>query len=97
MKLDIRLPDGTTKQVKAHRVLKNTYPTLELYIHIANTVEGKAYNISDYNGMSIGSRAYGDIFTLIVYVKSLIDKHSEEIVYKICKEIKIERNWFYDK
>jgi len=88
MKLDIRLPDGTTKQVKAHRILKNTYPSLELYAHYsdASNDDSKFYNISVISGYALADRAYVNLRLQTDYVKKIIDTHGEAEVLKRAKQ-----------
>lgn len=68
------MQSGKTIEVKAHRVLKNTFPGLNLYVHYSGKyVEGKSkikrYSISSENGIAAFPYSYFYLEELIQDVK----------------------------
>lgn len=92
MILYIRLKGCRALPVKAHRVLAERYPKLELYAHFGvkegeKQYQKNTYCISDKNGLAIAKFNYFTLKDVIKHVIERIDLHGEDTValkVKLC-------------
>jgi hypothetical protein len=91
MILNIKLKGGMALPVKAHRVLSERYPKLELYAHFGVNEGEKQYQkntycISDKNGLAIAKFNYFTLKDVIKHVIERIDFHGED---KVALQVKL--------
>lgn len=89
--LNIRLKGGNILPVKAHRILKDKYPSIELFVHYGVKEGGKRYQkgyycVSDKNGLAVSTYNYSWLKEAIEDVIKKIDFHGEEKVAAKVKE-----------
>ena len=95
MKLDIRLKDGATKEVRARRILVNDFPKLELYIHKSPIENEKGeidfremiWSVSTKEGIAITSGGYGYLRRTVSFVRETIYMCGQEKVLKRQQEV----------
>ncbi len=90
MILKLRLKDGSTLPVRAHRILAKKFPLIKLYVHYG-VIEGDnhyskgIYSISDPNGLSLPTYIGKSL-------REVIEDSSAKIVYlgqdKVAERIK---------
>jgi hypothetical protein len=87
MIITLRLPCNKTLKVKAHRILKNRFPKLELYIHYGvaknkKTYTTNFYGVSTKDGFAIGDSNYCSAYKIVEKTQSIISFFTEEKVIK---------------
>lgn len=105
MILELKTRDGRVVKARAHRVLKNTYPELELYIHHAISYETgeldrNLYQVSMKDGIGIGPRAFHSAERVLAARKAIIDKNGVSKVLETLDEYRknpLSEKWRYGK
>lgn len=105
MILELVTKSNKKVKVRAHRVLKNTYPNLELYVHYAVDDDEKSictsqYNVSSIDGISIAPSSDDDIFWAIEGVKYFVHKYGENEIHKRLEEYRknpLSKRWGFRK
>ena len=93
MRITLKYESGDTKEVWGHRVLKNTFPELELYVH-RNWIHGKkkdGFAISTRDGIGGLAFGYTCVYDTVVAVRTRIEARG----VKYCKkgEKRAIRRW----
>jgi hypothetical protein len=85
-----------SNEVRGHRILKNTFPKLELYIHYAvsssrtdrnkEIIGHRGFVISQEDGIAISPKLYESMWACVHSVKRLIEHYGEDEVLKRTEE-----------
>jgi hypothetical protein len=85
MKIKLRLTEEDTLEVKAHRILKDKFPYIKLYVHYAvkkgNTNYTKGFwGISTEDGFAIASHGYRNLRATVDLVTDMLEIKGKYVV-----------------